>query len=97
MDQLAPFFTDFAVDAVYTPSSGTASTIKVIFDNKSMDIQVEDGSFEFSGPQAICKSSDVSSAAHNDTLVIGGVTYYITGIHPDGTGLTTLILSKDQA
>jgi hypothetical protein len=31
-------------------------------------------------------SSAVSSAAHGTTVVVGGVSYTVTGVEPDGTG-----------
>lgn len=47
------------------------------------------------GPQALCASADVTDAVHGSTLEIGGVTYFVIGIQPDGTGMTLLILSKE--
>jgi hypothetical protein len=39
-------------------------------------------------------TSNVSSATQGDTLVVSGTTYYVMRAEPDGTGYTTLILSK---
>ena len=40
-----------------------------------------------------CKTSDVSDATFNDTLVIDSTTYYIKELLPDGTGVTRITLS----
>lgn len=56
------------------------------------------------GPVFRCMESDVPGVAvrnlnesptANDTLVVNGVTYSITGIQPDGYGSVILILSRD--
>ena len=92
------FFTDFAADAIYTPSGGTAKTIKVVFESEYLSVQVVgDVGVESASPAAYCKSADIIGVQHGDTLVIEGTTYYVTEIHPDGTGMTLLILSKDRA
>lgn len=92
-------FTDYAVDAVYTPAGGQAASIKVIFDNEFQAIEMLGGGvgFESTSPAALYKTASVSSAKHGDTLAISGKTYYITGVQPDGTGITRLILSEDQS
>lgn len=79
--------------AVFTHGAIVA-TINVIFDNEFAVMGVI--GIEEAQPQAVCKTSDVSTAVHNDTLVIGSVTYYIKEIEPDGFGITTLILSKSN-
>lgn len=88
-------FTDFALDAAFSHAGGQASTIKVIFDNDFKAVNIDTGMVESAGPMATCKTSDVLTAAHGDTLTINSVVYKIIGIEPDGTGMTTLILSKD--
>ena len=85
------YLSDFGEDASFSRQGGAPSTIKVLFDNDFLTTL----GVETSGPSALCKSSDVSAAAHGDTLEIGGVTYNITGIQPDGTGFTLLILSRE--
>lgn len=92
-------FTDYAVDAVYTPQGGQAASIKVIFDNEYQAIEMLGAGVgvESTSPAAICKTTNISSAKHGDTLAVGGKTYYISGVQPDGTGITRLLLSEDQA
>jgi hypothetical protein len=81
---------EFADSATYTHGA-TVATIKGIFDDT---FQVVEG-VESSGPSFLCATADVSAAAHGDTIVVSGATYYIRGIQPDGTGTTLLILSKE--
>ncbi|MCK7495174.1 MAG: hypothetical protein MZW92_31835 [Comamonadaceae bacterium] len=45
-------------------------------------------------PQFICRTADVVGATHGQSVTIDGVAYLISGIHPDGTGFTTLMLRK---
>lgn len=79
---------DFGVAGNY--NSGT--TVNGIFDNEYF-LQAEGGvGIESSNPAFLCRTADVSSAAHGDTLVVSSVSYAVVGVHPDGTGVTTLIL-----
>ena len=93
------FLSDFTVDGTYTPQGGGPSTIKVVFENQYQSIEMlsEGVGVESTGPAATCKTSDVSTAKHGDTLAISGKIYYINGVQPDGTGLTRLLLSEDQS
>ncbi len=89
-----------AQDATYTPAGGAAKPIRVIFSN---EYSAPEGAgiigVSSSVPVAICKTSDVSGVARDDTLalVVDGatVTYKIKEFMPDGTGMTTLLLSRD--
>ena len=83
---------EFAVEAFL---NGAATPIKVIFDNEYREIVLSSGSVEGRVPQCLAKSSDVEAAAHGNTLKVGATTYKIIGVQPDGTGITTLMLSKD--
>lgn len=46
-------------------------------------------------PQGIVETSDVPDISHNETITIDAVTYYVTGVKPEGTGVTRIQLSKD--
>jgi hypothetical protein len=83
--------------AVYTPAGGQARTVQVIFDNEYQAAQFPDANaqVESSGPRATCREADVAGIAHGDTLQIRSTTYSVAEVHPDGTGLVVLILSKD--
>lgn len=89
-EDLDPFLNDdeFAVAAVHG-----LTTKYVIFDNQFLGIPGEPV-IASAQPMALGKTSDFSAAAAGQTIVISGTTYYITGVHPDGTGMTTLMLRK---
>ena len=99
LDDFNASFFDGTFDeaAVYTPSGGQAKSIQVIFDNEYQAAQFRqaDAEIESSGPRATCRESDVAGVAHGDTLQIRGTTFSVVEVHPDGTGLVILILSKD--
>lgn len=82
---------DFAEEASYNGAS-----IPVIFDDSYKLLNALTGGIESSGPQATCKDTDMAGVQHGDQIVIRDTTYYVTGIEPDGTGITVLTLSKDQ-
>lgn len=86
---------DFAVSVTYTPDGGEATTISGIFDDEYQAMNTETGEVETSPPQIQVSSDDVEGVSHGDTIIKRATTYNIIGIHPDGTGLTVLILSKD--
>lgn len=90
-EDLTPFFDtdDFAVAATYNVST----TVNGIFDNGFSAAGADPG-VEGSLPSFTCRSADVPSAAHGDTLVISSVSYTVVGVHPDGTGVVVLALSE---
>ncbi|MBT9171351.1 MAG: hypothetical protein DDT18_01725 [Actinobacteria bacterium] len=90
------FFSDFAVDAVFIRAGVAPRNIRVLFDEDYKTIMDELVGVEGAASSAICRTSDVRDAVHNDTLVIGGITYFIVGIQPDGTGVTILLLSRNR-
>lgn len=96
---LDTLFSDFAVDATYTPSGGAASTVKVIFDNKYQVAVDMDGfaGVASSGPAATGKTTDFANAKAGDTLVISGTTYYLKTAEPDGTGISVMQLSRSSS
>lgn len=85
IDSVSEFFDtkDFAVPAVI---HGRA--INVIFDAQYVDVL----GTESASPAATCASKDVADVQHDDQIEINGVTYRVTGIQPDGTGVTVLRL-----
>lgn len=93
------FLTDLGTAATYTPAGWPAAAIRVIFANAHQVMEMLAGGvgFETTGPQALCKTSEVAAAKHGDTLVIDSKFYYVTGVEPDGTGMTKLLLSEDLA
>lgn len=87
----------FDETALYTPSGGQARPIQVLFDNEyqAAQFQQADAEIESSGPRATCREAEVAGVVHGDTLQVRGVTYSVAEVHPDGTGLVILILSRD--
>ncbi len=55
------------------------------------------GAIETSAPEAEAASADLPGASHGDVLEIAGERYEIIGMHPDGAGMTRLVLSLDGA
>ena len=47
-----------------------------------------------SGPKFLCKASDVPGIAFGQAVTIESVSYAVTEVRPDGTGLVELILDK---
>ena len=92
------------VSATYTVSGGSATTIKVIHEYLSVDGLTV--GVESSTPVAYCKTKDVPSAGHGDTLAFsaltdldgntlkGAKTYSVVNVQPDNTGVTVLILQE---
>lgn len=84
---------DFADAGTYTPSGGSAATVNGIFDK---DFNLADFGASVgiatNNPRFVCATSDVSSAASGDQLVVRSVTYTVRSVEDDGTGITTLVL-----
>ena len=91
------FATDaFAQTAVYTRLGYPSTQLPVIFDSEySVAQEIGETGIGVASPQALCKTADVENASRGDTLLLGGTTYYVQEVRPDGTGITTLILSRD--
>ena len=98
---LSDFFLtdDFGIAATYTPDGGSASTINVLFDNPFNSVPLDgERDIESNTPTALAVSSDVSSVAHGDAIVINSITYHIVGVQKDSgsgyQGTTLLVLEK---
>ena len=98
---LSDFFLtdDFGIAATYTPDGGSASTINVLFDNPFNSVPLDgERDVESNTPTALAVSSDVSSVAHGDAIVINSITYHIVGVQKDSgsgyQGTTLLVLEK---
>lgn len=66
-------------------------TVNGIFDN---DFLIALGVTAGTGPVLLCAAADITSAAQGDTVVVGGISYTITSLEPDGTGMTLLRLQE---
>jgi hypothetical protein len=78
----------------FTHIGSSAVSINGIFGNIYFDISGGETSIEGKNATFICRTSDVSNAAHSDTLVVNSTTYKIRGVQPDGVGQSTLILQS---
>lgn len=87
---LDEFFTDFGETAIL--ADGTEIT--VIFDAGFKEALPMDISIESTKPTATVKTDDIEGMVHGNTMEIRGTIYMVVGIQPDGTGITTVILSE---
>jgi len=85
---------DFGVDCVYTPSGGSAVTIKTILLNDYYSVETGSVAVEVNQPIAVIRTADAASIAHQDTMVIGGITYKVVNVRPDGTGISEIQLEQ---
>lgn len=81
---------DFAQTVTYG-----AGTLKGIFDNETVPMDAGGTAMVHQEqPRFTCRTTDVSSIASGQTLVIDGTTYNIIAWLHDGTGVTTIQLEK---
>lgn len=79
----------FNEDEFGVPATFGAASITVIFDAAFLSAMGMGGT----GPQAMCKTSDVAAAVQGDSITINGTAYTIAGPpEPNGTGVTLLQL-----
>ena len=74
---------DFAVTAIVDGSS-----VDGILGNEFVLVDF----VESRKPVFDCATAEIVGVAHGDTVTVGGGTYKVRGIQPDGTGMTKLIL-----
>jgi len=84
---------DFSQTATYTDPSGVPTEIPVIFNAPFHIAVVGDIQYMSKEPSVICRSIDVADADTTTEIIIDSVTYKVIEVQPDGTGITTLILS----
>ena len=94
LEELAEFFEvdEHGTAANYTPSSGSASSITVIFRH---DYYLEDvGNVGVETQQAVItvQTSKVPGIAHGDLIEIDSTNYNVVGVRPDGTGISEIVL-----
>ena len=95
---LSEFFDtdEFGLAASYTVTGGSAATVNGMFDEGHVAVDVG-GQVQVTNvaPQFQCATSDVSSADKGDAITVNSVAYTVVEVHPDGTGVTTLILERN--
>lgn len=84
-EDFAPLFADFGVAATVGGASVTG-----IFDDAYADALGIAGS----GPTLLLPSASAASASLGASCVVGAVSYTVSGIQPDGTGMTRLMLQE---
>ena len=94
------------VQATYTNSSGTASSISIILNNEYIEQEGLEVTVEATQPIAYCRSIDVPSIAHGNTLQVAAIkdvegnilspaaNYTVVNIQCDRTGFSALQLEK---
>jgi len=95
---LAAFFDvdDFGVTATYKAGGvGGGVAVRIIFTNNYVAFTGGTVDIEGTYPVALCKTTDISGVAHDDTLLIDSVTYKVIGVQPSSTtGTTKLIMNE---
>lgn len=84
-EDLTAFFAEFSVLATLG-----GSAIAVIFDKAYIGALM--GMVESTGPCCLVMDKDIPNVKQGASIVINSKTYTVTGVEPDGTGLTTLQL-----
>lgn len=85
-ETMADFMPDFGV----TATVGAVSGVSGIFDNAyAAELGVSGSS-----PSLLIVSSAAPSVAHGTAVSMGGVSYTVTEVMPDGTGMTRLMLQE---
>ena len=73
-------------------------SISVYFDEKD-DVVFDtglDSDVSVSVPSVTCKSVDVASMSHGDSIVVNNITYYVIDMDPPQNGVRKLYLSEDR-
>lgn len=98
--------TGHGVTVTFTPQGGSSSTINVILEQEYFGIDVGTVDVEGFQPIAFCKTTDVPSVAHGDSIVApayknldgttikAAVTYQVVNVQADNTGITQLMLQE---
>lgn len=73
------------------PASAGGRVFNVIFEAAAVTAA---GFVETVGPQCLVRDSDLQGIDHDSEIVVRGVTYVVTGVEPDGAGMTTLQLRR---
>ncbi len=83
---------EFAVTAVAVNSLGATVQFQVIFDNAYAGQLAN--MVDATGPAALARSVDVAQIRQGNPLTIGSDDWVVTGMEPDGTGMTLLTLRR---
>lgn len=94
-EDLSLFFAteDFAVQAVMTINNAQ-KTVKVIINTPTMDVAIYDTEIVADTPFFFAATGDIAGLRKPNPVVIGGTNYRVEKVTHDGTGLSTVYLSK---
>lgn len=86
-EDLSPFFN---AAELATAATLDGAAVTGIFDNAYTEVF----GMASRAPMFMLPTASASSATQASVLVTGGVTYRVTSVQPDGTGVTTLMLER---
>jgi hypothetical protein len=99
VDLRSTFFSgsDFARTATYTPRTGVAYSLPVIFDSNYQEVDPETQVSVMSRqPQIRCIEADLQTTpGPGDHLTIDSIAYRVREFHPDGTGTAVILLTRE--
>ena len=89
---------EFAEDGTYHFKSGATKIISGIFDRDYLSVDPDTGAeVQSRNPKFAVASRDINEVpTPDDYIIIRGVNYRIIEVHPDGTGITDLILQHNR-
>ena len=90
---------EFGVGVSYTQGVAAAATFAAIFDNEYLLVDAGEAGVTSVAPALTCRSDDLAmlgagEARVDDQAVVNGVTYRVSDVRPDGTGMVVLILER---
>lgn len=88
--------TEFGSAAIYTKSGGSPVALNAIFDSDYFAVELgAQVPVEGSRLRLLCRDHDLpAGAAHGDAVAVAGRSCVVREIHPDGTGMTSIILEE---
>lgn len=86
-EDLAPFFSDFAV-----PARVGGVNVRAIFDNGSATADIASLGMATRSPTLMLRTASVPASPVGQQVVVCGRAYTIAEHQPDGTGVSTLVL-----
>lgn len=86
-EDLSPFFNSAELA---TAATMDGAAVTGIFDNAYTEVF----GMASRDPMFTLPSASAASATQSSVLVLGGVSYRVTSVQPDGTGVTTLLLER---
>lgn len=89
---------EFGATGSYTPAGGAAVGLDGILDAPWLRIEgVAEAPITSASPSFLCRAADLpDGAAQGDAFALGGVTYAVRELRPDGTGMVLLDLERSS-